>query len=115
MRIGAIWKRWIEILATLFLSWRDSRRERRSLIVTRENEHVVVRRAEPIGHLAKFNAWGARSEEIIGSEASRPLLKALHAEIDPSRSGQFVAFLTAPRRAGVRLLQNLSGAEIARC
>ena len=47
MRIGAIWKRWIEILATLFLSWRDSGRERRSLIVTRENEHVVVRRAEP--------------------------------------------------------------------
>src|SRR3954463_8456874 len=47
MRIGAIWKRWIEVLATLFLSWRDSGRERRSLIVTRENEHVVVRRAEP--------------------------------------------------------------------
>ena len=47
MRIGAIWKRWIEVLATLFLSWRDSGRERRSLIVTRENGHVVVRRAEP--------------------------------------------------------------------
>ncbi len=47
MRIGAIWRRWIEILAALFLSWRDSGRERRSLIVTRENEHVVVRRAEP--------------------------------------------------------------------
>jgi general secretion pathway protein L len=47
MRIGAIWKRWIEVLATLYLSWRESGRERRSLIVTRENEHVVVRRAEP--------------------------------------------------------------------
>ena len=46
MRIGAIWKRWIEILATLVLSWRDSGRERRSLTVARENEHVVVRRAE---------------------------------------------------------------------
>jgi general secretion pathway protein L len=47
MRIGAIWIRWIEILTALFLSWRDSGRERRSLIVTLENEHVVVRRAEP--------------------------------------------------------------------
>lgn len=47
MRISAIWKRWIEILATLFLSWRDWRRERRSVIVTRENEHVAVRRAKP--------------------------------------------------------------------
>jgi general secretion pathway protein L len=47
MRIGAIWNRWIEVLATLFLSWRDSGRERRSLIVMRENGQVVVRRAEP--------------------------------------------------------------------
>lgn len=46
MRISAVWKRWVEILATLFLTWRDRGRERRSLIVTRENEHVVVRRAE---------------------------------------------------------------------
>lgn len=91
------------------------RRARPSSASTKARVSGRLRRAEPIGHLAKFNAWGARSEEIIGSEASRPLLKALHAEIDPSRSGQFVAFLTAPRRAGVRLLQNLSGAEIARC
>jgi general secretion pathway protein L len=47
MRVGAIWKRWIEVLATLYLSWRESGRERRSLIVARENEHIVVRRAEP--------------------------------------------------------------------
>jgi general secretion pathway protein L len=47
MWVGAIWKRWIEVLATLYLSWRESGRERRSLIVRRENEHVVVRRAEP--------------------------------------------------------------------
>src|SRR6266852_1475176 len=47
MRIGAILRRWIEILATLYLAWRESRREHRSLIVTRENQHVFVRRAEP--------------------------------------------------------------------
>ena len=47
MRIGAIWKRWIEVLARLYLSWRESGRQRRSLIVARENELLVVRRAEP--------------------------------------------------------------------
>lgn len=46
MRIGAIWKKWIEILATLYLSWLESGRERRSLIVTNENDQLVVRRAE---------------------------------------------------------------------
>src|SRR6267143_1653574 len=47
MRIGAILRRWIEILATLYLAWCESRREHRSLIVTRQNQHVFVRRAEP--------------------------------------------------------------------
>jgi general secretion pathway protein L len=47
MRIGAVLRRWIEILATLYLAWRESRRELRSLIVTRESGHVVVRQAEP--------------------------------------------------------------------
>jgi general secretion pathway protein L len=47
MHIGAIWRRWIETLATLYLAWHDGRRELRSLIVTRESQHFVVRRAEP--------------------------------------------------------------------
>ena len=47
MRIGAILRRWIEILAALYLAWRESRRELRSLVVSRENGHVVVRHAEP--------------------------------------------------------------------
>jgi general secretion pathway protein L len=47
MRIGAFLRRWIEILAALYLAWRESRRERRSLIVTRENQRILVRRSEP--------------------------------------------------------------------
>jgi general secretion pathway protein L len=47
MHIGAFLRRWIEILATLYLSWRESQRESRSLIVTRDNQRVLVRRAEP--------------------------------------------------------------------
>jgi hypothetical protein len=47
MRIGAILRRWIEILAALYLAWRETRRELRPLGVTRENGHVVVRHAKP--------------------------------------------------------------------
>lgn len=46
MLIGAIWRRWIEILASLYLAWRDSQRESRSIVVTRESQLVVARRAE---------------------------------------------------------------------
>jgi general secretion pathway protein L len=46
MRIVAVLRRWIEILAALLLAWRESRRERRSLIVTYENEQLVVRQAD---------------------------------------------------------------------
>jgi general secretion pathway protein L len=47
MEIGAILKRWIEILAALHMAWRDGRRERCSLIVTRESQQYVIRHAEP--------------------------------------------------------------------
>ena len=47
MRIGTVLRRWIEILAALYLAWCESRRELRSLVVSRENGHVVVRHAEP--------------------------------------------------------------------
>ncbi len=47
MQIGAVLRRWIEVLATLYLAWDDSRRERRSLVVTRGGQNFVVRHAEP--------------------------------------------------------------------
>jgi general secretion pathway protein L len=47
MRIDAVLRRWFEILAALYLAWRDSRRELRSLMVTREDEHFVIRHAAP--------------------------------------------------------------------
>jgi general secretion pathway protein L len=46
MRIVVLFRRWIEILAALLLAWRESRRERRSLIVTYENGQVVVRQSD---------------------------------------------------------------------
>jgi hypothetical protein len=47
MRIGAVLRRWIEVLAGLYPAWCDSRRELRSLVVTRESGHDVVRHAQP--------------------------------------------------------------------
>jgi general secretion pathway protein L len=47
MRIDAIMRRWIEVLAVLALAWRTQRRERRSLIIRDENGQFVIRQGEP--------------------------------------------------------------------
>jgi general secretion pathway protein L len=46
MRIVAIIRRWIDVLAMLFLAWREHRRERRSLIIRDENGQLVIREGE---------------------------------------------------------------------
>jgi general secretion pathway protein L len=46
MRIVAIIRRWIDVLATLFLAWREHRRERRSLIIRNENGQLVMQQGE---------------------------------------------------------------------
>jgi len=104
MRIGAIWKRWIEVLATLFLSWRDSGRERRSLIVTRENEHVVVRRAEPTrdAMLRDAQAGNILATLTPGMEVSEDIQRAAHnnfvvLEFPPDKV--FVRRITVPAQA----------------
>src|SRR5262245_58018882 len=46
MRIGAILKRWIDVLAGVFLAWREGRRERHTLTIAFENQRVVIRQTE---------------------------------------------------------------------
>ena len=46
MRIGGILKRWIDVLAEVFLAWRESRRERHTLTIAFESERVVIRQTE---------------------------------------------------------------------
>ena len=45
MQISAILKRWIETLATLYLAWRESVRERQAITIAFERQHLVIRRA----------------------------------------------------------------------
>jgi general secretion pathway protein L len=47
MQIGALWGRWIEVLAALLFAWREAWRAQRSLIVSHENDRLVVRQAKP--------------------------------------------------------------------
>lgn len=49
MRLAAFLLRWVDVLAALLLMWRETRRARRALAVTRENDQLIVRRAEPDG------------------------------------------------------------------
>ena len=81
MRIGAILRRWIETLAALYLAWRESRRELRSLVVTSENGHVVVRHAKPARDAMLRDAHAGNIVATLppGAEVSADLSRAAHA------------------------------------
>ena len=80
MRIGAVLRRWIEVLATLYLAWREGRRELRSLIVTRDNQHVVVRQAEPARDAMLRDAQAGNVVAVLtpGAGISADLSRAVH-------------------------------------
>ena len=80
MRIGAILRRWIETLAALYLAWRESRRELRSLVVTRENGHVVVRHSKPARDAMLRDAQAGSAIAILppGAEVSADVSRAAH-------------------------------------
>ena len=104
MRIGAIWKRWIEVLAALFLSWRDSGRERRSLIVTHDNGHVVIRRAEPIrdAMLRDAQAGSILAALTPGTEISEEIQRAIHSSfvvLEFPADKVFIRRITVPAQA----------------
>jgi general secretion pathway protein L len=45
VRIAAVWKQWIEVLAAAVFSWREMWRARRSLVVARDEGRFIVRQA----------------------------------------------------------------------
>jgi len=77
MHIVAIWKRWIEVLATQYLSWTEAGRERRSLVVTREDDHVVIRRAQPTRDAMLRDAQAGSVLAVLaqGAEVSPDVLR----------------------------------------
>lgn len=104
MRIGAIWQKWIAILATLYLSWRESGRERRSLIVTRENGHIVVRRAESTGDAMLRDAQAGNTLAVLtpGMEVSAEVQRAAHSNfvvLEFPADKVFVRRITVPAQA----------------
>ena len=86
MRIDAVLRRWIEILAALNLAWCDSRRELRSLIVTREDEHFVIRHAAPARDAMLRDT---RAGTVF---ATVPAATAVSAEIARLADNSFVIF-----------------------
>ena len=86
MHISAVLRRWIEVLAALYLAWRNSRRELRSLIVTHENQHFVVRHAEPTRDLL------LRDSKAGSVLATVPFGASVSAELARSVQSSFVIF-----------------------
>jgi hypothetical protein len=78
MDIVAIFRRWTEILAALYLAWRDSRRELRALVVTREAGHFVIRRSEPMRDAFLCGAGNVLETVSFGAGISAELRGSIH-------------------------------------
>jgi general secretion pathway protein L len=66
MQVGAIWGRWIEVLAGVLFAWREVWRARRALIVQQENDRFIVRQAMP-GRDRLIPPAGSEEISSIGS------------------------------------------------
>ncbi len=73
MRIGAILRRWIDVLATVFLAWRERRRERNTLTIAFENQHVVIRQSESRRGAAPAGQELLPAGLVPGAAASRDM------------------------------------------
>jgi general secretion pathway protein L len=62
-RAGEIWSRWIEVLAAVLFAWREAWRGRHALLVSRENDGFVVRRADGGGNPVMPEMVGADGSE----------------------------------------------------
>ena len=94
MQIGAIWGRWIKVLAALLLAWREVWRAQRSLIVSHDDDRLVVRQAKsdsnPIVRLMRPGGPESSPAECVLTE----LLPGTPAPDDVVRAAQsgFVVF-----------------------
>jgi len=78
VHLGTILRRWVETLANVYLAWCDSRRERRSLVVTRDDHQYVIREAEPASEalLRGSKAGNILARVPFGASASADLLRS---------------------------------------
>ena len=69
MRIVAIFRRWIETLATVFVTWHERQREQHALTVAVENQQVVVREPPSVQDITRPHVQS-------GQQVSDDLLRA---------------------------------------
>jgi general secretion pathway protein L len=83
MQIDGLLRRWLDVLAATYFVWRDAWRGQRKLVITRENDRFILRKAPP------DNKNGIDGEE----EAERPVLAVLpageHASDEILRTAQW--------------------------
>jgi general secretion pathway protein L len=70
MRVGAMVRRWIEVLAALLFGWQEAWRARRSLIVSRDATGILIRHAQAVSTAAV----GAPVAEDVAQAARRSLV-----------------------------------------
>jgi general secretion pathway protein L len=88
----AMLKRWIEVLARLVLAWREHRRSQRTLLISEENDTLLVRQS---GKDAAGSDAGPKPEVLSGSTAKH---------VARSARGRFVILVLSAEKIVTRHL-----------
>jgi general secretion pathway protein L len=72
-QIDGLLRRWLDVLAATYFAWRDAWRAQKTLVISRENNRFVLRKAPP------ENKSAIRQELRQEEEEERPILAALTA------------------------------------
>jgi general secretion pathway protein L len=119
VRIDLLLQRWIGILATLLLEWRETRRTRQVLVISRDKESFVVRRGESVdGAVVATLAPGSpASPEFVRASHRRFITFELPAdEVAVQRinvPGRAREFLTGIVRNQIERLSPWQGDQVA--
>ena len=89
MQIGAIWGRWIKVLAALLLACRDVWRAQRLLVVSHDADRLIVRQAKPDSNpIIRFIGRAHNPQSLPADSLRAELLPGTPAPDDVVRAAQ---------------------------
>ncbi|HEX8827777.1 MAG TPA: hypothetical protein VF778_06670, partial [Xanthobacteraceae bacterium] len=85
MQIDGLLRRWLDVLAVTYFTWRDAWRAQRTFVITRDNDRFILRKAPPENKSASHQQVRQEEEEgrsvlavlTAGELASDEILRAV--------------------------------------